>query len=100
MIATDTPNMKEIGSKKVKGKSKQNTGKRKQPAKKEIGAERDESSEEDEMPEREFPRLHGDDTDEEYDKEDNDEQKFCIIEVSDELNFYFGHQYVILRMNG
>ena len=34
MIATDTPNMKEIGSKKVKGKSKQNTGKRKQPAKK------------------------------------------------------------------
>ena len=33
MIATDTPNMKEIGSKKVKEKSKQNTSKRKQPAK-------------------------------------------------------------------
>ena len=60
----------------------------------------DESSEEDEMPEREFQRLLGDDTDEEYDEEDNDEHEICIIEVSDELNFYFGHQYVILRMNG
>ena len=108
MIATDTPNMKEIGSKKVKGKSKQNTGKRKQPAKKAPAAKKrlvqreasDESSEEDEMPEREFQRLLGDDTDEEYDEEDNDEQEICIIDVSGEFNFYFGNQYVILRMNG
>ena len=108
MIATDTPNMKELCSKKVKGKSKQNTGKRKQPAKKAVAAKKrlvqreasDESSEEDEMPEREFQRLLGDDTDEEYDEEDNDEHEICIIDVSGEFNFYFGHQCVILRING